>query len=117
MKKKYALYAFNGDPMCVVHVWLNALDMREKGYEVKVIVEGSATKMIKEYHENEDAFFRNLYLKVKEKGLIAAVCKACSNKMGSLEAAKSEDLPIEGSMSGHPPMSKYIEEGYEIINF
>lgn len=29
--------------MCFVHVLLNALDMQERGYEVKVILEGSAT--------------------------------------------------------------------------
>ena len=27
MKKKYALFAFNGDPMCFIHVILNALDL------------------------------------------------------------------------------------------
>ena len=37
MKKKVALYAFNGDPMCVVHVWLNALEMQLKDFDVKII--------------------------------------------------------------------------------
>jgi len=32
--KKVALVAFNGEPMCFVHVLLNALDMEEKGYEM-----------------------------------------------------------------------------------
>jgi hypothetical protein len=35
--KKAALFVFNGDPMCFIHVLLNALDMKEKGYEVKTI--------------------------------------------------------------------------------
>ncbi len=103
--------------MCVVHVWLNALDMQEKGYDVKVIVEGSATAIIKEYHENEGAAFRNLYLKVKNAGLIAGVCKACATKMGSMDAVKAEGLPVMGDMSGHPSMSQFTEAGYEIITF
>jgi len=37
-KKKIALFAFNGKAMCFVHVLLNALDMNEKGYDVKVII-------------------------------------------------------------------------------
>ncbi len=46
--KKMALFVFNGDPMCFIHVLLNALDMNEKGYEAKIIVEGAATKLIRE---------------------------------------------------------------------
>jgi hypothetical protein len=44
MTEKIALVAFNGEPMCFVHVLLNALDMHERGYDVKVIIEGSATR-------------------------------------------------------------------------
>ncbi len=37
---KFALFVFNGDPMCFIHVLLNALDMADKQAEVKVIIEG-----------------------------------------------------------------------------
>jgi hypothetical protein len=30
--KKIALFVFNGDPMCFIHVLLNALDMEEKDW-------------------------------------------------------------------------------------
>ena len=46
--KKIALFVFNGDPMCFIHVLLNALDMGQKGYETKIIIEGAATKLIPE---------------------------------------------------------------------
>lgn len=46
--KKIVLFAFNGDFMCFIHVLLNALDMNEKGHEVKIVIEGSATKLIPE---------------------------------------------------------------------
>jgi len=32
--KKVALFAFNGESLCFVHVLLNALDLKDKGYEV-----------------------------------------------------------------------------------
>ncbi|MFP4067824.1 MAG: hypothetical protein ACLFS5_10045 [Spirochaetaceae bacterium] len=38
--RKFALFAFNGDPMCFVHVLLNALDIKEQGHEVALVVEG-----------------------------------------------------------------------------
>ena len=41
MPKRVVLAAFNGESMCFVHVLLNALDMKERGYEVKVVIEWS----------------------------------------------------------------------------
>ena len=46
--KKFALFVFNGDPMCFIHVLLNALDMNGKGYEIKSVIEGAATNLISE---------------------------------------------------------------------
>ncbi|MEA3559112.1 MAG: cytoplasmic protein [Candidatus Thermoplasmatota archaeon] len=114
--KKIALFAFNGDPMCFIHVLLNTIDMKDKGYSVALIIEGSATKLIPEIKKNGHPL-NGLYLKVKELGLIDCVCKACANKMGTLDSAKEEGLPICGPMNGHPSMSSYMEEGYEVLIF
>ncbi len=46
--KKIAMFVFNGDPMCFIHVLLNALDMKENGYEGRIVIEGAATKLIPE---------------------------------------------------------------------
>ena len=46
--KKIALFAFNGDPMCFIHVLLNALDMHANGVETKIVLEGTATQLITE---------------------------------------------------------------------
>lgn len=116
MSKKVALVAFNGEAMCFVHVLLNALDMDEKGYEVKVVIEGSATKLVNELLE-EGAPFGGLYLRVKERGLIDCVCKACAAKMGALEGAEAQGLNSCGEMTGHPSLARYMEQGYEIVTF
>jgi predicted peroxiredoxin len=115
-QRKVAIWAFRGDPMCIVHVFLNALDMDNLGYSIKMVFEGEATKLIKTYHQDkEKAPYFTLYKEVKEKGLIDAVCRACATKMGSLEECEAEGLPLLGTMSGHPPMSSYTENGYRII--
>lgn len=116
MAKKFALFAFNGDSMCFIHVLLNALDLNEKGFEVKVIIEGSATKLAKEF-DNEDNPMYSLYKRVKDLGLLDCFCKACSNKMGSLSKVEDLGLPTCSEMKGHPSMGKYIEDGYTIITF
>ena len=85
-----------------------------KGYEDKLVIEGSAVTQVKELAD-ADKPFANLYAKAKEAGLVDCVCKACANKMGSLEAALEQGLPLCDSMSGHPPMSDYLEKGYQVI--
>lgn len=111
---KVAFVAFKGEAMCFVHVLLNALDMAQKGHDVKVIFEGAATRQIAEL-SNASQPFAKPYEQVKAKGLVAAVCKACATKTGSLQAAEAQGLPISAAMSGHPPLGEYVEAGYQII--
>jgi len=102
--KKFALFAFNGDPMCFIHVLLNALDMKAKGHETKIIIEGASVKLIPEL-EKPGMPLNGLWKKSLEAGLVEGVCKACSNKSGTLEAAKEQGLTILDDMSGHPGMA------------
>lgn len=114
--KKVALLAYNGELMCFAHVMLYALDFDKKGYEVKVVIEGSATKLIEEL-DKDDAPFSKPYKQLKEKGLLTCICQACSQKMGTLEEAKRQEIPVVGDMQGHPSIDRFLEEGYEIVSF
>lgn len=114
--KKVALFAFNGELMCFVHVLLNALDLHENGYDVKVVIEGTATKLVKEL-AIEGKPFANLYKKLKESDLIDCVCKACATKTGSLDAAVDQKLTICGELSGHPSIRRFKESGYDVLIF
>jgi len=114
--KKIVLFAFNGDFMCFVHVLLNALDMHDKGYEVKIVIEGSATKLVPDLAKEGNPM-HSLYQKTKTLDIIAGACKACSNKMGTMDAIKEEGLNLLGDMSGHPGMARYREDGFEVITF
>jgi len=114
--KKMALFVFNGDPLCFIHVLLNALDIKEKGYEVKVVIEGAATKLIPELAKSDNPLHK-LWENAKSAGLVDGVCKACSNKMGTLEAAKDQGLAFLDEMTGHPSMARYHDAGFEVITF
>jgi len=116
MAEKFVLFAFNGDPVCFVHVMLNAFDMQEKGYEVKVVLEGSAVSVARAFASPETPF-SNLWIKLKKSGLIDVVCRACSAKMGVTEEVEAQGLPLGGGMNGHPSMSSYTERGYTLITF
>lgn len=112
----YCLYAFNGEMMCFVHVLLNALDMKGKGTECTIVFEGASVKLIPEL-EKKDNPFSALYAKARDAGLIDGACKACSSKMGVLDAVKEAGIPLLDDMSGHPSMSNYMIRGYTILTF
>ena len=114
--KKVVLFAFNGEFMCFIHVFLNALDMNKKDYDVRIVIEGAATKLIPELAIEGNPLFA-LYSSVKEKKLIDGVCRACSHKMGTLKDAEVQGLRLLDEMSGHPSMTNYKEQGFEIITF
>jgi len=113
---KVALFVFNEDPMYFVHAMLNALDMSKKGYDAKMVMEGSATKLVKDFSDSNHPFF-NLYQQVKEEQLIDCVCKACSTKMGSMKSAEEQGLFLCDELMGHPGMARYMEDGYQILIF
>jgi len=116
MSKKVAIFAFQGDFMCFVHVLMNAIDMKEKGFDVKIIIEGSATKVVPEM-ASDDSPLHKQYVKAKEMGIIEGACRACSAKMGVVDAVKHEGIALLGDMHGHPGMAAYIDGGCEILTF
>ena len=113
---KIALFVFNGDPMCFIHVLLNALDMQAKGIDSRIVVEGAATRLIPELAKADHPLHK-LWEKAKEAGRVDGICKACAQKMGTLEAAQAQGLALLDDMNGHPGMAAYREAGYEIITF
>ena len=114
--KKYALFVFNEDPTCFIHVLLNALDMSEKGNEARIVIEGAATKLIPEMEKKSNPLHQ-LWKRARAEGLVEGVCKACSNKMETLAEAKTQGLPLLEDMLGHPGMARYRDAGFEIITF
>jgi hypothetical protein len=114
--QKMALFAFRGELSCFVHVLLNAIDMREKGDEVKIVLEGEATRLVAELAK-PDNHLHALFEKTKGLGLIAGVCRACSHQLGSQEAAVAEGFALLDDMHGHPGMARYMDEGFTVLIF
>lgn len=113
---KKVLFAFRDDLIVFVHVLKNALEMNEKGWTIRVVLEGSATGMLAKLDDPSDSLYK-LWKQSKKEGIIAGVCKACSIKMGTNENAISQGLNLLDSMAGHPSMADFMDEGYEILVF
>lgn len=114
---KIALFAFNGEPMCFVHVLLNAFDLRDKGHTVQIVIEGSATKLVRSFAEDPEQPFAQLYRQAREEGLLAEVCQACAAKMESLASARDQGLNLGNDMHGHPSMGRFIAQGFQVFTF
>jgi len=114
--QKTVLFAFREDPLCFIHVLLNALDLQAKGFQAGIVLEGAATKLVT-LLETSGHFLNPLYLKAREQNLFFGACKACSAKMGVLEAVQAAGLPLLDDMSGHPGVAAYQQQGFSVLIF
>ena len=112
--KKVALFAFSGEPASFAHVMLTAMDMKDRGYDVKVVIEGDATKLLS-LLRNETKPFADVYRRFRDSGLIDCVCRACATKNSVVPVVIEQNLKLADEMSGHPGMAAYMEQGYEIV--
>ncbi|MCW7753175.1 cytoplasmic protein [Desulfobotulus sp. H1] len=114
--QKTALFVFNGDPMCFIHVLLNGLDMHERGDEVALVLEGSSTALIPEL-EKEAHPLHALWRKALDAEIVAGACRACCSKMKALQAAEKAGLSLLDDMAGHPSMTAFRDGGYTLLTF
>jgi len=113
---KTALFVFNGDPMCFIHVLLNALDLHANGHEARIVMEGASVQLVPVVTQPDHPLAR-LFAQVREKGLLDGACKACSVKLGVDKAVNEAGVALMGDMSGHPSMRGYMDAGFQVITF
>ncbi len=113
-KRKVALFAFNSDLVVFAHLLLNALDMQARGWEVKVIIEGDATRQVS-LLRNETKPFAAVWQKAKNAGIVDCVCQACAQKNTVVPAVVEQGLKLCAEMDGHPSVARYLSEGYEVL--
>jgi hypothetical protein len=111
MMDKQLFVIFNDNKGIFTHVLLNVFDFHEKGYDVGVVFESVGCKLINEYEGKEYEKWERL----KNKKLVAAVCKVCAKSVGALESAERQNLPIRDELFGHPPLEEWVKQGYKLI--
>lgn len=89
-----------------------AKELHEAGNIVKIIFDGAGTEWLPEIIKEESHYYR-IY---KELGdLIVGACDFCSAAFKVKDKVK--EIKLLPEFMGHPSFKKYIEEGYQIINF
>jgi hypothetical protein len=97
----------------MTHTFLWAKDISTRG-DARIVLEGEAAHWLLELPDPSHGRHR-LYVKVKELGLIDAVCKACEVQAQAVEAAAEEGLRLVYDASGHVSLVSYVEDGYQIV--
>jgi predicted peroxiredoxin len=116
MGEKVALVLMSGPemPCRLVHTLIWALDIAAQGGAAKIILEGEAPRWLLELPDPKHGRHA-LYEKVKQSGLIDAVCKACATQKQALSAAAEEGLRLAYDASGHVSLMPYLEAGYRLV--
>lgn len=94
-----------------MHALMNAQQLQDNGYEIKLIFEGKAVKWPAALAEQNN----QLYQQAKEKGILAGICQGCARMLQVYEASVKTGLPMLSDMSGHAGMKPFIDDGYEVI--
>lgn len=108
--KKFAIIAFRGEKPCVLHAILNCEDMRNRGMDAILILEGGSVKFIKQMHNSE---FSVPWDRIQS--LIDCACLGCSKMFSVDQDARDAGIRLESGMSGHVSLAEYILKGYGII--
>jgi hypothetical protein len=97
-----------------MHAFVFARDLTERGSTARIVLEGESPAWLLTL-PNPKHKLHGMYQKVKEAGLIDAVCKACAAQAGATEAAGEEGFRLVGDANGHVSLAPYLEEGFTII--
>ena len=121
MKRKLLFLIFTDEVCKLYHSIIYALDLKENGHQVKIILEGLSTKKIKEIcEENED--MKALLMQLREHDLLIGACKAASHGCGSSKSdvpewMRDREIRLLEDLDGHAGITYLVEQGYEIVTF
>ncbi|MCF8563619.1 DsrE family protein [Alicyclobacillus tolerans] len=117
MNQKFVIFvhAKEDEGAKAAHALLYAKELDEAGIEVKIVFDGAGVKSLAALSTNTDRPSHQLYLQLKDKGIIAGVCEFCSTAMGVQEQVLATGIVAMNEINGHPSIAKFVQEGYTPI--
>ncbi len=92
------------------HTLLFANEMKEKGDEVKLLLEGEAVLWARDLLD-ENHPLKSHFEKLKDDFVVCEACASMFNVKDEIEGK----LKMENDLFGHISLKKYLDEGYKII--
>ena len=112
---KYLFVATDDNKMQLYHLLLNAINFKEKGHDVAVILECASPKLL--IGIADGSIKLPVFNKAMQLGIIDQACKACSMAFSATDAAEKLGVPLKGELSGHSDLLPFVEDAYAIVTF
>lgn len=122
--RKLLFLLFSDDECRQNHALMYVLDLHAKGYDVKLIVEGPATRLLGGLAATEEVASRpaTLLRNALESGIVAGACARASAGCATgdpardvADPARAARVPLLSELAGHAGIEPYVREGYEIV--
>jgi len=121
--RKLLFLLFSDDGCRQAHALMYALELREKGHDVKLLLEGLATRMVSELGA-EGSRTGALLRQVRDAGILAGACERASSGCASddparkvADVARAHGVKLLSDLDGHPSIEPFVRQGYEIVTF
>ena len=96
------------------HALLYARDLKAANIDVQLVFDGAGSAWIDEWSKPENRTHK-LYEEVRDSGIIAGVCDFCVGHFGDKAKASGQGLSLLGGSGGHPDISRFVGQGYQVI--
>lgn len=95
-----------------LHALLYSIELKEAGHDVVLIFDGAGTGWAKKMSDPSSTL-HGKYKKLKELGIVREICDYCSGAFKVKSDLKGE--PLVGDYGGHPSMSRWVAQGYQLL--
>ncbi len=123
MPRKLLFVVFTDEPCRLNHAFLYAIDLKKRGHEIQMVMEGPSTKHLTKLKE-ADSRFTQLFREAKSLGLIHGVCAQASSgcasddpKRNMTDIVTKERVPLLSDLHGHAGIASLVGQGYEVVVF
>ncbi|KAJ4461087.1 hypothetical protein PAPYR_2532 [Paratrimastix pyriformis] len=130
MSRKVLFVLFTDDFCRSFHAFIWALDLKQHGHEVSIILEGPGTKHLSLLEPSSaSSGLAEKFREVKAAGLLHGACKAASAGCGMGSTcggpepadlhglARTYGVQLLEDVSGHANITPFIEQGYQVVTF
>jgi hypothetical protein len=116
MARKFAIFVHADKTQLarVVHGFWYADQLRERGFPAEVVFDGAGTQglalLLEPGHKYGD-----LVTKAQQSGVLKGACPYCARAFHVETTLADAGIPFLDDRQGHPDVSRYVVEGFEII--
>lgn len=118
MKRKILFLVFTNDACRRNHAFMYAVDLARRGHDIRLLVEGEATRCLLE----REGLFGELFEAARGLGVLVGLCRAASAGCGDASQdvtclAEQSGLTLIDNLDGHAGIASFVEDGYEVVTF